>query len=148
MLIETPIGPLVLRASDRGLTAVDFGGEPGPETPLLLDVASQLAEYFAGDRLLFDVPLDLPTTGFRADAQAALTSIPFGGTVSYTELATSCGRPGAVRAVGSACATNPVPLIRPCHRVLRADGSLGGYRGGLEAKTWLLAHEKRILGNL
>ena len=148
MLLETPIGPLSLRASDRGLTAIDFGGEAGPESPLLIDAAAQLAEYFAGRRVLFDVPLDLPGDGFRARAQAALADIPFGETVSYTQLAARCGNPRAVRAVGSACATNPVPIIRPCHRVLRADGSLGGYRGGLEVKEWLLELERRVRGNL
>jgi len=148
MLLETPIGPLSLRASSRGLTAIDFGGEAVPETPLLLDAATQLTEYFAGRRLLFDVPLDLPDAGFRGRAQAALSDIPFGETVSYAQLAALCDNPRAVRAVGSACASNPVPIIRPCHRVLRSDGSLGGYRGGLEAKEWLLAHEKRIRGNL
>ncbi len=148
MLIDTPIGPLVLRGTDRGLTSIDFGGDPGPETPLLLDVAAQLTEYFEGRRQLFDVPLDLPGDGFRARAQAALEDIPYGETLSYTDLAARCGNPRAVRAVGSACATNPVPIIRPCHRVLRADGSLGGYRGGLDAKTWLLEHEMRVRGNL
>ena len=148
MLIDTPIGPLSLRGSDRGLTSIDFGGEPGPESPLLLDAAAQLTEYFEGRRLLFDVPLDLPGDGFHARVQAALADIPYGETVSYSELAALCGNPRAVRAVGSACAGNPVPVIRPCHRVLRADGSLGGYRGGLDAKTWLLDHEKRVRGNL
>ena len=148
MLLETPIGPLSLRASDRGVTALNFGGVAVPETPLLIDAATQLTEYFAGHRLLFDVPLDLPDAGFRGQVQAALSGIGFGETVSYSELAARCGNPRAVRAVGSACAANPVPIIRPCHRVLRADGSLGGYRGGLDAKEWLLAHEKRIRGNL
>ncbi|MDO5669623.1 MAG: methylated-DNA--[protein]-cysteine S-methyltransferase [Corynebacterium sp.] len=148
MLLETPIGPLSLRASDRGLTAIDFGGEAVPETPLLIDAATQLTEYFSGDRLLFDVPLDLPDAGFRGQAQAALCDIPFGETMSYAQLAALCGNPRAVRAAGSACASNPVPIIRPCHRVLRSDGSLGGYRGGLDVKEWLLEHEKRIRGNL
>ncbi|GAB3702914.1 methylated-DNA--[protein]-cysteine S-methyltransferase [Corynebacterium nasicanis] len=148
MLLETPIGPLSLRASERGLVSIDFGGTAVPETPLLIDVATQLTEYFAGHRVLFDVPLDLDDTGFRGQAQAALSDIPFGETASYSELAALCGNPRAVRAVGSACASNPVPIIRPCHRVLRADGSLGGYRGGLKAKEWLLAHEKRLRGNL
>ncbi|MDO5513341.1 methylated-DNA--[protein]-cysteine S-methyltransferase [Corynebacterium sp.] len=148
MLLETPIGPLTLRGTEHGLTAIDFGGEPGPSTSLLIDAAAQLTEYFAGHRRSFSIPLDLPGDGFRARAQAALCDIPFGETVSYSELAAACGNPKAVRAVGSACATNPLPIIRPCHRVLRADGSLGGYRGGLDVKMWLLDHEKRIRGNL
>lgn len=148
MLIDSPIGPLSLTATDTGLTRIDFGGPEGAPSPLLLDAARQLAEFFAGERRLFDVPLDLPVTGFRATAQARLADIPYGRTVTYTELATASGNPRAVRAVGSACATNPLPIIRPCHRVLRSDGSLGGYRGGLEAKRWLLDHEQRVAGNL
>ena len=147
MLISTPIGPLTLTASERGLTAVDFGGEGTGSSPLLVDAAAQLTEYFAGTRRTFDLPLDVPDTGFRATAQAALADIAFGQTMSYTELAAACGNYLAVRAVGSACATNPLPIIRPCHRVLRADGSLGGYRGGPAAKQWLLDHEQRVLGN-
>lgn len=147
MLIDSPLGPLSLSASDTGLTRIDFGGPAGPSSPLLLTTARQLAEYFAGERLLFDVPLDVPAESFRAAAQARLEEIPYGQTVTYTEFATLCGNPRAVRAVASACATNPVPIIRPCHRVLRADGSLGGYRGGLDAKKWLLEHEQRVLGN-
>lgn len=153
MLIDSPIGPLVLEASDRGLTRVRFGGPEdaaGPETPLLRDVARQLAEYFAGKRTVFDVPLDVPASGFRAEAQAALDTIGYGETVSYAQLAAACGSPRAARAVGSACANNPVPIIRPCHRVLHADGSIGGYLGGeiggVEVKRWLLDHEQRVLG--
>lgn len=146
VLIDSPIGPLSLSASGTGLTGLSFGGPDGPPTPLLLDAARQLADYFAGTRRLFDVPLDLPAAGFRAAAQARLAEIPYGRTVTYTELAAMSGNPRAVRAAGSACATNPLPIIRPCHRVLRSDGSLGGYRGGLDAKRWLLDHEKRMSG--
>ena len=133
VLIDSPIGPLSLSASGTGLTGLSFGG---PDR--------QLADYFAGTRRLFDVPLDLPAAGFRAAAQARLAEIPYGRTVTYAELAAMSGNPRAVRAAGSACATNPLPIIRPCHRVLRSDGSLGGYRGGLDAKRWLLDHEKRV----
>ncbi|QGU04050.1 methylated-DNA--[protein]-cysteine S-methyltransferase [Corynebacterium comes] len=148
MLIDSPIGPLSLEASATGLTRIEFGGSDGPSSPLLLDAAEQLAEYFAGQRQFFDLPLDVPAGSFRTAVQAMLTEIPYGRTVTYTELATTCGHPRAVRAAGTACATNPLPIIRPCHRVLRSDGSLGGYRGGLEAKKWLLDHEQRVLGNL
>lgn len=148
MLVESPIGPLSLHASGTGLTRVEFGGADGPSSPLLLAAARQLAEYFAGERLLFDVPLDAPVGGFRAEAQARLAEIPYGRTVTYAGLAAMCGNPRAVRAAGTACATNPLPLLRPCHRVLRSDGSPGGYRGGTAAKRWLLEHEQRVLGNL
>lgn len=108
--------------------------------PARLDTARrQLDDYLGGRRAHVGLPLDLRhARGFRGEVQALLPSIPYGATRSYTELAVRAGRPRAVRAVGSACATNPLPLIVPCHRVLRSDGSLGGYIGGLAAKRALL----------
>lgn len=147
MLISTPIGPLTLFASDAGLTRISFGGAGSGSSPLLIDAASQLAEYFTGQRHSFHLPVDVPDAGFHGQVQAALVDIPFGQTVSYSALAATCGREKAVRAVGTACAINPLPIIRPCHRVVRADGSMGGYLGGIEAKQWLLNHEQRVLGN-
>ena len=105
--------------------------------------ARQLDAYFAGSRHTFDVPVDLRlATGFRRQVLDHLTTIGYGRTESYTAVAAATGRPRAVRAVGSACATNPVPVVVPCHRVLRSDGSLGGYIGGLGAKRTLLALER------
>lgn len=147
MLISTPIGPLTLFASEAGLTRISFGGSGSGTSPLLIDAASQLTEYFNGQRRTFQLPIDAPNAGFHGQVQAALVDINFGETVSYSALAAVCGREKAVRAVGTACATNPLPVIRPCHRVLRVDGSLGGYLGGLDAKQWLLDHEQRVLGN-
>ncbi|WIM72807.1 methylated-DNA--[protein]-cysteine S-methyltransferase [Corynebacterium suedekumii] len=147
MLISTPIGPLTLTASERGLTAVDFGGEGTGSSPCLSTPPRSSPNTSPAPAVPLDLPLDVPDTGFRATAQAALSDIAFGQTMSYTDLAAACGNDRAVRAVGSACATNPLPIIRPCHRVLRADGSLGGYRGGPAAKQWLLDHEQRVLGN-
>ena len=104
--------------------------------------ARELAEYFSGQRRDFTVPLDFRfVSGFRADVLRELARVPFGETTTYGELARKVGNPKAVRAVGSACANNPLPLLVPCHRVLRADGTLGGYRGGLEAKCLLLELE-------
>ncbi|MDK8795941.1 methylated-DNA--[protein]-cysteine S-methyltransferase [Corynebacterium sp. MSK041] len=104
--------------------------------------ARELAEYFSGQRRDFTVPLDFRfVSGFRADVLRELVRVPFGETTTYGELARKVGNPKAVRAVGSACANNPLPLLVPCHRVLRADGTLGGYRGGLEAKCLLLELE-------
>ena len=104
--------------------------------------ARQIEEYFAGRRRRFDVPLALSlSAGFRRTVLQHLGEIPFGVTESYTEVARAVGNPKAVRAVGTACATNPLPVVVPCHRVLRSDGSLGGYIGGLEAKSLLLQLE-------
>src|SRR5699024_8400442 len=111
--------------------------------PAPLDAAArELEEYFAGRRRSFDLPLDLRLTrGFRRQVVEQLPTIAYGSTASYAELARRAGSARAMRAVGSACATNPLPVVLPCHRVLRADGSIGGYRGGPEAKRMLLALE-------
>ena len=110
----------------------------------VLDAAqAQLAEYFAGRRRAFELPLDPPTiTEFRAAVHAQLTEIGYGETVTYRDVAKMLGRPGATRAVGSACGANPLLIVRPCHRVLRSDGGLGGYAGGLAAKRFLLTLEE------
>lgn len=157
--IDTPIGPLLLAATEAGLVRVAFEREDfdavleslaakiSPRilaAPGRLDVvAAELDEYFAGQRQAFDVPLDYAmSSGFRQMVQRYLPNIGYGHTQSYKQVAELVGSPKAVRAVGTACATNPLPVVVPCHRVLRADGGLGGYIGGLEAKTTLLALEK------
>lgn len=114
-----------------------------PATTHLNAAAQQLAQYFAGERTQFDVPLDLClSTSFRASVQRYLTTIAYGHTQTYTQVAAGVGKPKAVRAVGSGCATNPIPIIIPCHRVLKSDGTLGGYSGGLDIKRTLLDLEK------
>jgi len=111
--------------------------------PARLDrVARELEEYFVGRRHAFDVPVDLQLAhGFRRAVLERLVEVPYAGTVSYGELAARVGNPRAVRAVGTACALNPVPLVVPCHRVVRSDGTPGAYRGGPDAKRRLLALE-------
>ncbi len=156
--IDSPLGPLLLAATSDGLVRVAFAGE-GHDTvldalatavsprvllaPARLDgVARQLDEYFSGARRVFDVAVDLRlATGFRREVLEHLRAIPFGTTESYTVVATAVGSPRAVRAAGTACATNPVPVVVPCHRVVRSDGSIGQYRGGVAAKRALLALE-------
>lgn len=162
--LDTPIGNLLIAATDRGVVRVAFASE-GHDAVLdalatrlgsrilrmtstrgvggELDAAArELDEYFAGHRTAFDLPLDLSlSTGFRRTVLGHLREIAYGSTESYAQVAEAAGSPRAVRAVGSACATNPLPVIVPCHRVLRSDGSLGGYLGGLEAKRALLALE-------
>ncbi|MFN0090845.1 MAG: methylated-DNA--[protein]-cysteine S-methyltransferase [Acidimicrobiales bacterium] len=152
--VAAPPGDLWLAGGDAGLAAVCFGGPslafaralgPGSEAAgaHAERARRQLEEYFDGRRRRFDLDLDwsLTRSPFRRAVLEALAEVPFGVTVSYGELARRVGNPGAVRAVGTAMATNPLPLVVPCHRVLRAGGALGGYAGGLDLKRWLLAHE-------
>ncbi len=150
--IDSPIGPLGLVATTEGLRAVAWrGGQTtvklpddmveDPDHPTLRQAAQQLNEYFAGTRTSFDLPLDLRGTSFQEAAWRALGDIPHGSTRSYGEQAALIGRPKAVRAVGQANGRNPVPIVLPCHRVIGANGSLGGFGGGLDLKTWLLNHE-------
>lgn len=156
--IDTPVGVLLLAATNRGLVRVAYDREDHTKVletlaakvsprilnaPARLDsVAREVEEYFAGTRRTFDVPLDFSlATGFRLGVLAHLTEIAYGHTESYAEVATAAGSPKAVRAVGSACATNPLPVFVPCHRVVRSDGSSGGYVGGVDAKHALLALE-------
>ena len=158
--VDSPVGSLLLAATEIGLVRVAFALEDHDRvlqslassvSPRIVRARSQLDavarefdEYFAGRRRHFDVALDHALShGFRLLVQRQLTHIPYGGTASYGEVATTVGSPRAVRAVGSACATNPLPIVVPCHRVLRSDGTLGGYRGGLDAKRTLLALEGR-----
>ena len=108
---------------------------------MLDDAAAQLREYFAGDRLAFDLPLDPIGTAFQRRVWDLLTKIPYGVTQTYGDLATSMAKPSASRAVGAANGKNPISIIVPCHRVIASSGALTGYAGGLAAKQWLLAHE-------
>jgi methylated-DNA-[protein]-cysteine S-methyltransferase len=156
--LDTPIGTLLLAATEHGLLRVAFAAEDHDAVlasiaarisprilyaPGRLDgAARQLAEYFEGRRHGFDLPLDLTLShGFRRTVLAQLRLIEYGHTASYAAIAVAAGSPRAVRAVGSACATNPLPVVVPCHRVVRSDGSLGQYLGGVDAKRALLRLE-------
>lgn len=160
VLHPSPIGDLLLAATTHGLALVEFAGSAeGLDATLerlarevsprvlrapgrLGEAARQVDEYFAGARRAFDLPLDLRLAhGFRRTVLDHLLAIGYGRTASYAQVAAAAGNPRAVRAVGSACAHNPVPVVVPCHRVLRSDGSLGGYAGGLEVKRFLLSLE-------
>lgn len=158
-VVDSPLGKLLLAATDQGMVRLAFDSE-GHDAVLQylsdkvgsrvlrneskFDVAArQLEEYFQGSRTQFELPLDLRlSTDFRRTVQLELGAINYGQTRSYAQLAERIGKPKAVRAVGTACATNPLPIVLPCHRVLRSDGSLGGYLGGLEAKRTLLDLER------
>ncbi|HEY7104000.1 MAG TPA: methylated-DNA--[protein]-cysteine S-methyltransferase [Mycobacteriales bacterium] len=157
--VDTPVGPLLLAATEQGLVRVAYPNQ-GHEAvlqaladrisprvlhaPARLDpVARQLDDYFAGRRRRFDIPLDWRlSTGFRSTVLHHLaTDVDYGHTASYGALAELAGNPRAVRAVGTACATNPLPVVVPCHRVVRSDGAIGNYAGGVEAKRTLLELE-------
>jgi methylated-DNA-[protein]-cysteine S-methyltransferase len=153
---ESPLGTIIVGATREGLVRVGLPAED--EGAVLQQLAErvsarvlhasresltqtrrELDEYFGHNRQTFDIPLDWRlTSGFRREVLRATAEIPYGETASYRDVATRAGSPGATRAAGSALATNPLPIVVPCHRVLRTGGGLGGYAGGLEAKTALL----------
>ena len=156
--IDTPVGTLLLAATGNGLVRVAYPREGHDEVleqiasrisprvlhaPARLDAAArEIDEYFAGRRNRFDLPLDFQlSNGFRRTVLSCLTEIGYGKTASYAAIAAAAGNPRAVRAVGTACRTNPLPVVVPCHRVVRSDGTLGQYAGGVEAKRTLLALE-------
>lgn len=144
--LNTPIGMLSVGADAHYILRVEFGPVDGTPNSLTEQAAAQLREYFAGTRRTFELPLPPAAPAFRAAAQAALDRIPYGSTWSYAQLADAAGSPRAVRAAGTACAKNPLPVIIPCHRVVRADGNLGNYLGGTPAKRWLLDFEAARAG--
>lgn len=143
-VIETPAGPLLLIEAGGRLAEIRFaaGDEADcDDTPLLRRTAEQIHEYFAGRRHAFDLPLVPARTAFQQKVREAMQSIPYGGTMSYGEIAHMAG--GAPRAVGGACGANMLPIVVPCHRVVASNG-IGGYSGarGLDTKRFLLALEK------
>ncbi|MBE7365958.1 methylated-DNA--[protein]-cysteine S-methyltransferase [Ramlibacter pallidus] len=152
---ESPLGRMLLAATDRGLAGLWFVGQRhGPDAsawpedarhPLLQQGIAQLEEYFAGRRTRFDLPLDLQGTPFQQSVWTALLAIPPGGTTSYAQLGRQLGRPQAARAIGAAVGRNPVSIVVPCHRVLGTGGGLTGYAGGLERKTALLRLEGALM---
>jgi methylated-DNA-[protein]-cysteine S-methyltransferase len=148
-VLDSPIGPLGLVATDEGLAGVSFHARAFPSegsSPILEEAAAQLESYFAGGLTSFDLPLDLRGSEFQRRCWLALATIPYGQTVSYGEQARRLGYgPEKARAVGAANGQNPLPLVLPCHRVIGADGSLTGFGGGLPMKRFLLEHEGALL---
>jgi methylated-DNA-[protein]-cysteine S-methyltransferase len=155
-LFPSPVGELLLTATDTALTAVYF---PGPRSPIpwvegwvggvpndVLDLTQrQLTEYFARKRTSFGVPLDAAGTDFEHKVWNVLRRIPYGTTTTYGRIARQLGDVKATRAVGAANGKNPIPIIVPCHRVIGANGDLTGFGGGLDRKRWLLEHEGALL---
>jgi len=160
---ESPLGMMTLAATDSGLAGVWFDGQrhwpaalaispcwpQDTHHPMLIRTAQQLSKYFAGQRCVFDVPLDLSGgTAFQQSVWQALLAIEPGQTSNYGNVSKTIGNAAAVRAVGAAIGRNPISIIVPCHRVLGSDGSLTGYAGGLDRKTALLMLEGTLLKNL
>jgi methylated-DNA-[protein]-cysteine S-methyltransferase len=156
--LDTPVGTLLLAATEKGLIRVAYATEGHDKVlqtiakrisprilyaPRRLDLAAgEIDEYFAGQRRGFDLPLDLSlSAGFRRTVLSHLPGIAYGHTATYAAVAAAAGSPGAVRAAATACATNPLPVVVPCHRVIRSDGSFGGYLGGPAVKQALLELE-------
>ncbi len=153
--MTTPIGELVLVASDAGLREIQLplpsrlrpaiGTTEAPDHPVLAAARTQLGEYFGGKRTAFKLPTDVDGTAFQHSVWDALCDIPFGSIESYGQLAQRVGKPSAARAVGGANGRNALPIVVPCHRVVGASGALTGYAGpdeaGITMKRWLLNHE-------
>jgi methylated-DNA-[protein]-cysteine S-methyltransferase len=161
--VDSPFGPLLLATTPRGLVRVGLPNQDDEEilaelarrvSPRLLEATAPLDEarreldlYFEGKLTEFELPLDWQLSrDFRRRALRAIARIPYGQTRSYTQIATSAGNERAVRAAGTACGTNPIPVVVPCHRVLRSSGGLGGYGGGLPMKEELLRLEGALEG--
>ncbi|VVO29157.1 Methylated-DNA--protein-cysteine methyltransferase [Pseudomonas fluorescens] len=150
--VASPVGELKLVANGARLAAILWENDrpnrvllgamnEDPDNPILVRTAQQLKEYFAGTRHRFELELDFVGTEFQKKVWAALLTIPFGETRSYSQIAEQIGNPSAVRAVGAANGRNPISIVAPCHRVIGASGKLTGFAGGLEAKEWLLTLE-------
>jgi methylated-DNA-[protein]-cysteine S-methyltransferase len=159
-VVDSPLGPLVAATTPRGLVRLAYTGEVRGEDEVLEDLATrlsprilesparldrarrELAEYFAGERKRFELPIDWSLTrGFTSEVLRQTARIGFGKTSTYAEVASRAGSPRAVRAAGNALGANPLPVVVPCHRVLRTGGALGGYTGGIERKQFLLSLE-------
>ncbi len=154
-VIDSPLGPIVIRATPRGLAAVRIGQTPPPTsytpatTAILDKAATQLRAYFAGQCRTFDLPIDWETLNlspFQHRVLEAVQRLPWGTTTHYATLAKAIGRPGGAQAVGQALARNPLLILIPCHRVVGPRNELRGYAAGIDAKIWLLQHEGILFG--
>jgi methylated-DNA-[protein]-cysteine S-methyltransferase len=156
LAVASPVHELRLIASDRGLRAIlwhrhdasrvplDHSMLVSRRTPILEAAELQLAEYFAGDRRVFDLPLDPVGSSFQCAVWGVLRTIPFGSTMTYGQQALRLGDPNKARAVGAANGRNPLSIVVPCHRVIGSTGKLTGFAGGLDVKAWLLDHERGV----
>lgn len=148
---ESPVGTLVIRSTDDSITHVCFNKEEKTAeaiTPVIRSVVEELDEYFKGTRKYFTFPMSPQGTAFQKQVWEALLEIPYGKTISYTDLALRVGNLKSIRAIGLANGQNPIAIVIPCHRVIGKDGTLVGYGGGLENKLWLLRHEGALADQL
>ncbi len=152
-MLPSPLGPVLLKFSSRGLASLEFlavdvplsGNLPESWPVFIQETVAALAAYFAGAGSSFSsLPLDMRGTPFQLRVWQELQTVPCGHTLSYQDLAAGLGKPRACRAVGQALKANPIPVIIPCHRIIAQDGSLGGYRPGVARKRWLLEHEQQM----
>jgi O-6-methylguanine DNA methyltransferase len=155
-VIDSPVGPLFLRTTSKGIRRLEFLREAIEREPrkseiegegsseFAAEVEKQITEYFEGTRRAFDLPLDLEGTDFQLGVWNAIAGVPFGETLTYSQIAAAVGRPTSYRAAGNACGANPVVIIVPCHRIVGTDRGLHGFGGGLDTKTFLLRHEGSI----
>lgn len=152
----SPIGEIWIAGSEQGLLKIDLRiseehfladlrkitpSKPIRDAMKFTKIEGRFEEYFRGNKVIFDIPLDLRGTEFQRDVWRAIYKIPYGRLSSYGRIAEEIGRPRAVRAVGNAVGANPLPIVIPCHRIIRADGGLGGYGGGIDLKLYLLSIE-------
>ncbi len=162
--INTPLGEMIAAATDEGICLLEFTEGKSLATDYeslaaifntqvkrgsnthIRNLKKQLKEYFRGKRKDFALPLEIRGTEFQEEAWKELMKIPFGATSTYLKQAEAINKPGALRAVGHANASNRIAIIIPCHRVIGSDGTLIGYGGGLNKKKWLLEHEKKYSG--
>jgi methylated-DNA-[protein]-cysteine S-methyltransferase len=147
--VETPIGQLIIKATQHHIHEVYFNDEPitRKSSPLIQQATQQFKEYFAGKRTQFDLPIAYDGTTFQKEVWDKVAEIPFGKTLSYLELAEQVGDENKTRAVGSANGKNKLAILIPCHRVIAVDGKLTGYAWGLKRKNWLLDFEAKQSGN-
>jgi len=148
-IVRSPLGDLLLQADSNSLRGLSFSGAEGlppVKSALLEQIEHELHEYFQGRRRDFGVALDLEGTEFQKRVWEELKKIPFAETISYAELAKRVGSANGFRAVGAANGANPIAIVVPCHRVINADGGIGGYGGDVWRKRWLLEHERRVAG--
>jgi O-6-methylguanine DNA methyltransferase len=143
--LDNYLAGMTLEATTSGLSGIRFNAPPQPDKPgsQVLEAARQLRQYFCGERATFDLVLDPDGTRFQLEVWRALMNIPYGKTASYRDVAIAVNRPKGFQAIGQANTRNPLPIVVPCHRVINADGSMGGYGGGVDRKQSLLELEQR-----
>jgi methylated-DNA-[protein]-cysteine S-methyltransferase len=144
--MRTPLGEVIINSTGKRVFLIYFAVNSEPDSNS--DAKTQLSEYFAGQRINFDLQVQPEGTLFQKQVWEEMQKIPFGETATYADIAKRVGRPEAWRAVANACGANPIVIIIPCHRVVGSHGKLGGYSGGIERKQWLLQHEATVLSRI